>query len=227
MKLFVWDFHGVLEKGNDRAVLEISNMALELHGHSRRITFEECELLAGLKWVEYFARVLPDLPNASHKELHASCLEITKKNPELVSKHIHLNEHAQHVLEQIDQSPYVQILISNTTSHVLDWFVSHLGIERFFPSKYRFGVDAHHQHASKLDCLKTFLEKNSFPEGVVTIGDSPSDMELASLHPKSIGYMYTYPGRFHRQAECHYKIHDLRHVLKEVTVQVSDSSCCN
>lgn len=28
MKLFVWDFHGVLEKGNEGAVLEISNKIL-------------------------------------------------------------------------------------------------------------------------------------------------------------------------------------------------------
>lgn len=224
MKLFVWDFHGVLEKGNDHAVLEISNMALEMHGHARRLTYEECERFAGLKWIEYFTHMLPDLPDASHLELHASCLEITKNRPELVSKHICLNDHAYDVLEQIDRSHCSQILISNCAPHVLDWFVSHLRIEKFFPPQYRFGVDAPHQHASKQECLKNFLEKNSFPEGVVTIGDSPSDMQLAELHPRSVRYMYTYPGRFHREADCHYKIHDLRHVLKEIQ-QRTNSRC--
>ena len=216
MKLFVWDFHGVLEKGNDHAVLEITNMALASHGYSRRITMEECEQLAGLKWVEYFATLLPHLPHAKHLELHASCLELTKKNPELVAQHIHLNEHALHVLEQIDRSPCSQILISNTPPHVLDWFVGHMDLGNFFPQERRFGVDSHHQHSSKYDCLKNFLDKHSFPEGVVAIGDSPGDMQLTRLHPKSVGYLYAYPGRFHRPAECHYKIHDLRHVLKEM-----------
>ena len=37
MKLFVWDFHGVLEKGNDLAVLDITNKVLEQAGYSERL----------------------------------------------------------------------------------------------------------------------------------------------------------------------------------------------
>lgn len=102
MKLFVWDFHGVLEKGNDAAVAEITNSVLQSFGHSRRMTIQEGELLSGKHWYEYFAFLLP-----------------------------HLN---------------------------------------------------HQEH-----------------------------------HPKSIGYLYTHPRRIHREAQCHYKIHDLRDLLKEVT----------
>jgi hypothetical protein len=47
MKLFVWDFHGVLEKGNDGAVVEITNIALQRFGYSRRMTIQEGEFLSG------------------------------------------------------------------------------------------------------------------------------------------------------------------------------------
>lgn len=40
MKLFIWDFHGVLEKGNDDAVVEITNLALRRHGYSRELTLK-------------------------------------------------------------------------------------------------------------------------------------------------------------------------------------------
>jgi phosphoglycolate phosphatase-like HAD superfamily hydrolase len=216
LKLFVWDFHGVLERGNDLAVQEISNLALASHGYTKRISLEECEQLAGLKWGDYFAALFPELSPHSHAALYASCLEISKTKPELICKYLSLNEHAYYVLEEIQKSPYTQILISNTQAKVLDWFLARLELERFFPLNHRFGVEAHDQYQTKQECLKDYLSMHAFPEGVVTIGDSPGDMQLAGLHPKSVGYMYTYPGRYHRDADCHYKINDLRHVLKEV-----------
>ncbi len=54
MKLFVWDFHGTLEKGNEYAVLEMSNIILEKHGHKERFTELQCRELYGKKWYEFF-----------------------------------------------------------------------------------------------------------------------------------------------------------------------------
>jgi len=122
MKLFVWDFHGVLEKGNDEVVLEITNLALSNH--------------------------------ASH----------------------------------------------------------------------RFGVNTHCQKKiTKQDCLFQFLQGKTQFETIISIGDSPGDMTLIdhSIHIKGIGYLYSHPGKEHRQTKCHYKINDLRLVMQEITCETT------
>tara|TARA_B100000315_G_C14385854_1_gene499607 strand:+ start:617 stop:769 length:153 start_codon:yes stop_codon:yes gene_type:complete len=49
VKLFVWDYHGVMEKGNEKAVTEVSNLALQKLGFSQRFTEEESKQLYGSK----------------------------------------------------------------------------------------------------------------------------------------------------------------------------------
>ena len=51
MKLFVWDFHGVLEKDTEYGVVSVSNKVLEINGYSERFTFDEVKSLYG-KWTE-------------------------------------------------------------------------------------------------------------------------------------------------------------------------------
>jgi hypothetical protein len=218
MKLFVWDFHGVLEKGNDEAVVEITNRVLYSFGHSRRMTTQEGEFLSGKRWYEYFAFLLPHLNHQEHLALQAACIDTQMKEPEIIAKHIQLNDHAHFVLQSIADCQLTQILISNTQPKALDLFVKIVGIEKYFPSSHRFGVDSHSQRQiTKLDCLRAFLEDKKFPEGIISIGDSPGDMALIHQYPNAIGYLYTHPGRVHREANCHYKIQDLREVLREIT----------
>jgi len=138
------------------------------------------------------------------------------REPEIIATHIQLNDHAHFVLQSIRDFQLTQVLISNTQSKSLDLFVKIVGIEKYFPSSYRFGVDSHSQRQmTKQDCLQAFLRDKEFSEGIISIGDSPGDMALIHQYPKSIGYLYAHPGRAHREASCHYKIHDLREVLKE------------
>lgn len=218
MKLFVWDFHGVLEKGNDDAVLEITNMALEQHGYQRRMTSHEAEFLAGRRWYEYFSYLLPQLTEDECRTLQATCVVISNECPEILANYIRLNDHAEHVLENIHCKNFTQILISNTQPKILDMFVEIVGVSKYFPPSHRFGVDSHTQKKfTKLDCLANFLRDKHFPDGVISIGDSPGDMALIHDLPKGIGYHYTHPGRVHREVKSHYKIFDLRHVLQEVT----------
>lgn len=83
MKLFVWDFHGVLEKGNGNVVLEITNRALEMHGHSRRMTEKESKFLSGRLWCDYFAYLIPELHEHERLLLQSICIEITRNSPEI------------------------------------------------------------------------------------------------------------------------------------------------
>ncbi len=224
MKLFVWDFHGVLEKGNDDAVVEITNRVLQDFDYSKRMTKQEGEQLSGKRWHEYFAFLLPGLDQSVYLQLQSACFDISLKHPDVIAKHIQLNDHAEFVLQNIAESSFTQILISNTHPHALDLFIKMVGIENYFPASHRFGIDSHHQqHITKKDCLIHFLKDKNFPEGVVSIGDSPGDMALIQHHSKSVGYLYAHPGRVHRETTCHYKIQDLREVLKEIKTSHNDS----
>jgi phosphoglycolate phosphatase-like HAD superfamily hydrolase len=208
MKLFVWDFHGVLEKGNDDAVLEITNFALDRHGYSRRMTQEEAFFLSGRRWHEYF-------------KLQTTCFSMSQNQPEIVAKYIQINDHAEFVLSSIQSSEHHQILISNTVPKSLDMFVSVVGIEKYFPSSHRFGVDSHHQiSATKKQCLAEFLKDKNY-ESIVSIGDSAGDMALIDeeISVPGIGYLYSHPTREHRSAKCHHKINDLRYVLQEISTK--------
>lgn len=220
MKLFVWDFHGVLEKGNDDAVLEITNLALEYHGYSLRMTQEEGILLSGLHWHEYFSFLLPGVHSDECMKLQSTCFDISQNNPEIIAKHIQINDHAEVVLETIHRSEHQQILISNTPPQRLDIFVEFVGIEKYFSKKHRFGIDSHQHHAiTKKHCLIEFI-KNQIPfKSIISIGDSPNDMALIDeeFTLQGVGYLYSHPNRQHRLAKSHYKIHDLRCVLQEIS----------
>lgn len=219
MKLFVWDFHGVLEKGNDFAVLEITNIALAKLGYLRRMTEAESGFLSGLRWHEYFAHLLPKASEQECQNLQSICFEISENQPEIVARNIKLNDHADHVLETIQKSGQTQILISNTLPRSLDMFVKIVNIEKYFPLSHRFGVDSHHQRlVTKKHCLEEFMRGNPKISKLIAIGDSPGDMALIDENEKigATGYLYAHPEKVHRSAKCHYKINDLRLVLQEL-----------
>ena len=86
----------------------------------------------------------------------------------------------------------------------------------YFGKHQVFAVNAHSKNKArhKVDVLKEFLINKDY-EKVVVIGDSPSDMELGFVSG-SIRYLYTHPGRQHREAKADFKIDDLRKVLNEL-----------
>lgn len=217
-KLFVWDFHGVLEKGNENAVLEITNTILEKHQFQRRMSVEEGEFLYGRKWFEYFSYLLPETSKEEQIRLQQACFETSMNNTHIIAKHIQLNDYADEVLQQIERKGHQQILISNTDPKSLDFFIKSVGLEKYFFSGRSFAVDAHRREfATKTECLKTFMQDRQSPDKMISIGDSPGDMELTQAHPQAVGYLYSHPGRSHRHTvHRHEKIADLRSVLKEI-----------
>lgn len=226
MKLFIWDFHGVLEKGNDDVVLEITNQVLGMHGHSRRMTKQEGEFLSGRLWRDYFAHLIPELNENERLMLQSACIKIAQNSPEIFIKHVKLNDNVVHVLEAIQDSKHTQILISNTQPKILDIYVELVGIESYFPSTHRFGADSSVQNRkTKKDCLHEFLNVSENFSEVISIGDSPDDMELISVpFIKGTSYLYTHPSRVPRLAQCHYKIDDLRAVLQEIEANCGSAS---
>lgn len=212
MKLFIWDFHGVLEKGNEFAVQELTNNTLEEFGYKRRLTQDETLALYGNKWHEYFSYLLPDEPHEVHMRLQSATVE--RQDWTCIERYIKPNNHSHLVLDAI-QKKHDQVVISNTQPKSLTMFLRLVKQDRFFPSSHAFAVSAHDDsgHRTKEEALHDFLKTRDY-DGVVIIGDSPSDMNLRKVAGGTT-YLYTHPHLPHKDCDADYKIADLRMVLNE------------
>lgn len=205
-KLFVWDFHGTLEKGNDGTVIEITNSILKRHGYERRITEQEAEVFTGRHWWEYFASVLPNLPEQTYYDLEAACVAEFNAHPEIMLKYIKPNDHAHMVLSAIKQR-HEQIMVSQVHRKTLPLFLNAVGLSDFFFDGHAIAILD--ESKTKVQALRDFCNGRKY-DVIVAIGDSPHDMLGA------VNYLYVHPGRKHRECDAHYKIHNLTDVLKEL-----------
>lgn len=218
MKLFVWDFHGVLEKDNEKAVVEITNLILSKSGYIERLTLEACHRFYGLRWFQYFEKLLPDKKRVEHLRLTKLCVERENNNKhDIIRKHIKANDYVFEVLEKIKKAGHAQIIISNTDMISLIMFLEDIGLEKYFNEDNIFAADNHcgHKQESKTQILKKYLQGKNF-EKIVVVGDSPDDIELASVIKNSVSYLYAHPWKEFRGDKADYKINDLREVLKEL-----------
>jgi len=211
MKLFVWDFHGVMEKGNKGSVLEISNTVLKQNNYSERFTMDDIHHLYGQKWWKYFEHLLPYESHERHVELRERCVDLQGSHPEIVATYIQPNDYLHEVLEAIAHKHH-QILITNTTSRALGLFLNSINVSAYFHSGNTFPVD----QESKKDVLIEFLEDKNY-DRVVVIDDSPENKDLASI-ANCVFYLYAHPSIAFKPCNIpdDYKIHDLRKVLREL-----------
>ncbi len=208
-KLFVWDFHGTLEQGNDNAVLAVTNEVLEKFKYARRMTLAEAEKLAGLKWREYFAFLLPETSADIHIELEGACREITQMRFDTIRRYIRPNDHAHEILEEISER-HEQIVISNTSPSGLQLYLDATGMLRFFPDGHAFGTHGlNGKSITKHEALEGFLQQRA-ADHIIAIGDSAHDLI------GTVNYLYAHPGRSFRECTANYKINDLRKVRKEI-----------
>jgi phosphoglycolate phosphatase-like HAD superfamily hydrolase len=215
MKLFVWDFHGVLEKDNEKAVIDISNQVLAQAGYKERFTDEDNERLYGLKWHQYFEDLLPGLSKEEHLSLQAACFKFAEDNLHILEKHIKPNDYAAAVLARLAKAGHQNITISNTRQSDLVWFLNTVNLRRFFNDEHIIGVNAHQTHQTKLDALQAYLKGKKFDK-IIAIGDAEADLELG----KAVGavtYFYKHPHRKHETTKnADHIINDLRKLLAEV-----------
>ncbi len=215
MKLFVWDYHGILEKGNEAAAFYVSNLVLEKFGYKERLSQKDAINLYGRKWYEYFEHVLPAESHKRHLELQKAGFDFTASNPEIVASFVKPNPHAKEVLRKIAEK-HAQIIISNTDPRSLDIYLKMVDIQKYFPNGASFAAQAHTRDSkrNKISILKDYLAGKTF-EDIIIIGDSPSDMELKEIAGGKT-YLYCHPGMKHRDCEADQKIHDLRDLLAEI-----------
>jgi len=217
-KLFVWDFHGTLEKGNENASQEITNEVLAKHGYKQRLSDQDSIKLYGKKWYQYYEYLLPDEPHQKHLALQADSFEWPTAEA-IVAKHMKPNDHAAEVVNAIRTKGHLQVLLSNTTEYALPIFVRLAGLSEYFDASNAFAIAAHSKDAihTKVQVLEDFIQDHKLEHNLAVIGDSLSDMELAKReHAK--GYYYRHPGLAIDKdlAPNVITIHDLRDVLAEV-----------
>jgi phosphoglycolate phosphatase-like HAD superfamily hydrolase len=218
-KLFVWDFHGTLEKGNELAVIEVTNNALEKHGFTERLNKEDAFRLYGIKWYEYFEYLLPDESHETHVMLQHTCFEWPNVF-EIIGKYLQPNDHALTVLSSIKKAGHDQILISNTSVDALPQFVSLARMEEFFDTNNTFAVMAHTKEVkrTKRHVLEEYLTAQPFSyDQIISIGDSLKDIALAD-DVQSRAFLYRHPGlNTEKYLEEHVlPIADLREILTAV-----------
>jgi phosphoglycolate phosphatase-like HAD superfamily hydrolase len=215
MKLFVWDFHGVLERGNEYAVRDISNLVLERFGYAQRLSLDDCLLLGGRKWHEYFAHVLPSERHARHLELEQEGYAYAASHEEVMVKYVRPADHASEVLARIRAAGHTQLLLSHTTDDGIAFFLRCVGLDGFFPAGHAIAIcNDGHDGLSKEAALRQFLSGKDF-ERIIIVGDSPSDIALAGVGGGAT-YLYAHPGVDFKECDADYRIRDLREVLKEV-----------
>ncbi len=220
MNLFVWDFHGTLEQGNELAVLEITNHVLALQGHTQRLSETDCQRLYGALWYEYFEHVLPQEPYERHVQLQEAAFRHSHDHPEILRRHTKPNRHAHFVLDSIAENGHDQIVVSNTLPASLDLFLETVNMKKYFPDGRALAVNSHARQPArtKQDVLREFLAGKEYQK-IISIGDSPKDVELATVHG-GVSYLYTHHGRPFRDCQAHHRIRDLRDVLQEVQQEV-------
>lgn len=213
MKLFIWDFHGTLEKGNERAVIKFSNEALKRRGYDERFGLEHVQGLYGRKWYEYFAHILPHESSATHLQLQEDAIAFGLKHLDIIMQHIASNDHAAEVLGAI-AALHDQILISNASPAHVAMFLNFVELSRYFPEGKYFGTDSHQPGAktTKQEIMDEYISGRQFDQ-IIAIGDSPQDM---IPFPNAVHYLYAHPENPFKECEATYRIRDLREVLREL-----------
>ena len=215
MKLFVWDFHGVLEKDNEKAVIDISNRVLEKENYKERFTDEDNDRYYGLRWYQYFENLLPNVSIDECLRLQAECLKNQSENESIIRSIIKPSDYAILVVQKIKDSGHEQIVISNTRPDDIVWFLESVNLKEFFNDNQIFGVNTHQTKGSKIESLNKYLSEKEF-EKIISIGDSEGDLELGKAF-NGTTYYYRHPNRKHEEtSNADYLIHDLREVLKEL-----------
>lgn len=211
-KLFIWDFHGVLEKDNEFAVQEVVNKVLPEFDIKRKATIEECRDLYGKKWADYYRFYAQDADEETIYRMVERAVAISVGG-KIASKHIKQTEHASYVLEQIAQKGHTNLIMSNSSSDALDYFLEAVNLQDSF--HHKFGADNHrkdYRKNTKSTFLKKFLKENSFDK-IIVIDDREEGIEMG-LSFNAVTYLFSRNQKTNTKA--HKVIDDLREVLKEI-----------
>ena len=209
--LFAWDFHGVLEKGNEHAVKRIAEAALENFGYYRRVTIDEVLYLYGRPWSFYFKALIPSLTGKQIKEMVEYAVKISKG---ITPNYLEPMDHAMDVLLLLKVKGNDNIIVSNTRQERLENYIELVGIEPMVTKI--MGTEKGHEKltfdAVKHKANNIIKHSNGQFEKVFMIGDTESDIE-AGLLAGAQTILFNPRGK-PVETKAHHIVSDLREILK-------------
>jgi len=218
--LFVWDFHGTLERNNVKAICQLVNTVLKYFKIKNKITLKKTVELYGLSWVEYFKFVYPEGSLKIWTKMKNKAEDLQRKE-KIVEKYIKPTPFSKHVLSTIKKQGHRNIILTNSSPTSIKYFVDLVNLNKYF-DKY-IGLDLHNIIRSgkdiskvKSEALEKYLKKHRFDK-IVKIGDRESDIKAG----KSIGATtYYFRNQYNKNIKLKikpdYDISDLRKILKEL-----------
>jgi len=220
--LFVWDFHGVLEKGNVYAVQKLVNLVLKKFDINKEITIKEAIDWYGLSWFDYFKLATPEGNHQLWQNMVNKVLLLQEESWNIIKENIKVRDFAEETLNTIKEKGHQNIILSNTQPEHISSFTDFLGLTQYFDNI--IGVDNHYKsrignkeiHDIKSEVLTNFLKEKEYTK-VIVIGDKESDIK-AGKNCRATTYLFIdkEPNEDLKNKEADYVISDLREILKEL-----------
>jgi len=219
--LFVWDFHGVLEKDNIYAVRDICNLVLDEFGFAKKITIQETIKYYGLSWLDYFKFTLPEGNYELWNQMVKRVLTLQEKGWNIIKSHIKPRDFSKDVLQKIKENNNYNILLTNSSVEHAKRFIDFIDLAKYIDEVK--GVDYHWScrpnqeiHNLKSQLLLDFLKIKNYKK-IIAIGDRESDIK-AGKNCGAITYLFVdlKINKRPEETEADYVISDLREILKEL-----------
>lgn len=218
MKLFVWDLHGTLEKGTEKACLEISNVVLKEQGWKETYSREEINLYYGRQWRNIFKEKIKGEEESYYERLEQRAFQIATENFSIVEKYIQRNDHVIEVLTAIKDKGHKQILLSNVTPENLEKFLDALELKTFFPEGNYFATGNEKGKNPKVTAFQRIIETYTELQDCIFIGDRIEDLEPVWI-TRGYTFLYSHPEKPFLQCSGMLpdeKITNLRKILEKI-----------
>lgn len=219
--LFVWDFHGVLEKDNEYAVQEVCNLVLKDFGMDREISLEETISWYGLSFFDYFRLAIPEGDEELWKAMVNKVRTFRERGWEIIQRYIQPRDYPREVLSHIKSQKHQNIIITNSSQESANRFVNFVDLRSYIDEI--IGIDNHDfsrintaLHNVKSQILAEFLKDKNYKK-IIVIGDRDSDIR-AGKECGAVTYLFFDPeiNKNPGKAGADYIISDLREILKEL-----------
>jgi len=195
--LFVWDFHGTLEKGNEKCVHVIFNRVMKEHGIDKQMPMKEVIELYGKPWAGYFKHFTGSKDEGYIQKLCARAIELSK---ELAPRYIEPADGAAEILAALKKAGHTNAVMSNTKPSRLKEFVQMVGLTEYFDDYISTDGD-------KTAQLRKWLDGRRFDRTYV-IGDNEEEIEAGI----AIGATTILIERDNRKSQANYRVHSLRQI---------------
>lgn len=217
-KLFAWDFHGTLEQGTEVGFADILKILTREFGIKKKIHLKDVRRLFGASITAYLKHFFPKTSVKTIEAMRTRIAEV--QNQEHLAKFVTVAPYAKEILTKIRRTGHKNIVVSNSHSRHIEMWIETVGLDGLFDEV--FALDRHNKAFNvdmtkeKAKAIKSFAQKHRIAKNnIVVVGDRATDIN-AGLLVGATTYQYVRRGFTVDKTNAHFKISDLRDVLKEI-----------